>query len=449
MNVRDLCNNILKKVCTKEGLEAEVYLIERKSTNIVISQKKIEDCKVSHNKGVGLRILSDNRWGSAYTTSFDSKDIDAMVGMAWMNLSHTTADQHNKLPAHEKGLGRDLDDLMIYDASLVGISLDEKMKQVLLMEEKTLAFDSKVKNVPHAAYSDSEFTVNIINSLGVDASYCGTGCSIGVVALAMGNEQTQTGSEFSARRFYKDLDVGKMAQSAAWRAVSMLGAQPVKTKRTTILFDPLVAGEFLSLIASGVCADSVQRGKSLFKGKVGKRIASKLVSIQDDGILSGGISTAFCDDEGVLSQKKTVVKDGVLQGYLYDTYSASRDNTKSTGNAVRGSFKDSPGVGTTNFFIEKGEKSKEDIITDTKEGFYVIEVMGMHMADPISGDFSVGASGLWIRKGEFTVPVQGVTIAGNIIDLLNSIDGVGSDLMFYGGIGSPTLRIQDIMIGGM
>ncbi len=449
METKDLGHKIIKKIAENKNIQAEVFIIESKTTSIVISNKKVEDCKISDNQGVGLRILSEGRWGSAYTSSFDGAELDRMIDMAQANVEHTSKDGYNRLPEFDKKNNLPSDDIGIYDPELKKISLDDKIKKITLMEEKALSYDKRVKNIPQAFYSDTEFRTTVINSLGIDASYKGTGCSVSLVALAEGNGQTQIGGEFSTKRFYKDLEAEQVGTLASWRAVSMLGAQPVKTKKTDIIFDPLVGCEFLSLIAGGLCADSVQRGKSLFKDKVNKKIASSLVNIQDDGTLYGGIATSGFDDEGVPTQQTVLVKDGILQAYLYDTYTAGKDKVSSTGNATRGSFKGSPTVGTTNFFIEKGKIKKEDLIKKTKEGFYILEVMGMHMADPISGDFSVGASGLWIRDGEFTRPVQGVTIAGNIIGLLNSIDGIGDDLKFYGGIGSPTIRIKDIMVSGI
>ena len=448
MSLKDLGRKIIDKVCRNKNIQAEIYIVEGTGTNVVISGQKVEDCKVAASQGVGLRILSGGRWGSSYTSGLDVADIDKMIAMAEANVENTTSDEYNRLPMAPETGRYYAGGLHLYDPKLKSVSLDEKIKLASSMEKLALDYDKRIKSIFQADYSDGEFSVAIISSSGIEQSSASTVCSLSLAALAEGEGQTQTGGEFLLRRFYNELKVEEVAKVAGWRAIRMLGAKPVKTQKAAIIFDPLVACEFLGLIAGGLCADSVQRGKSLFKNKVHRKIASPLINIQDDGTLPGGSGTSVFDDEGIPTQKTVLVKDGTLQGYLYDTYTAAKDKVASTGNASRGSFKGTPGVGVSNFFIEKGKTRRDNLLKETGDGFYVMEVMGMHMADPISGDFSVGAAGLWIQNGEFAQPVQGVTIAGNIIALLNSIDGVGDDLKFYGNVGSPTIRISDIMISG-
>jgi PmbA protein len=444
----DIGHKIIDKLSRDKSIQAEVYIVEGSGANIVISEGKVEDCKVTASQGIGLRVLSGDRWGNAYTSGLDAGNIDKIITMALANMNNTTSDEYNRLPRPPETGSYFSGDLHIYDPGLKEVSLDDKIKMALLMEKMVLGYDQRIKSVFQSEYSDGEFFARIISSTGIDQSSRGTSCSLSLAAVAEGEGQTQVGAEFLTRRFYNELNMEQVVKIAGWRAVSILGAKPVKTSKADIIFDSLVGCEFLGLIAGGLCADSIQRGKSLFKNKLHKQIASPLVNIQDNGTLSGGSSTSVFDDEGVPSQKTVLVKNGILEGYLYDTYTAGKDKVKSTGNANRGSFKGTPGVGISNFFIEKGKTSREALIGQTKDGFYVMEVMGMHMADPISGDFSVGASGLWIKNGQLGQPVQGVTIAGNIIELLNSIDGVGDDLKFYGSVGSPTLRIRDIMVSG-
>lgn len=164
--------------------------------------------------------------------------------------------------------------------------------------------------------------------------------------------------------------------------------------------------------------------------------------------MKGGVATSPFDDEGIPKRRTVLVKDGILSTFLYDSYTARKDKAASTGNAIRSSFKALPSVGITNFFLEKGGTRREELIASTDKGLYVMEIMGMHTADPVSGDFSLGVNGLWIERGEFSFPVHGVTIAGNVLDLLNSIDAIGDDLEFYGSLGSPTIRISNLLISG-
>ncbi|MGB9793241.1 MAG: metallopeptidase TldD-related protein, partial [Thermacetogeniaceae bacterium] len=213
-------------------------------------------------------------------------------------------------------------------------------------------------------------------------------------------------------------------------------------------FDPYVVTNFLGLIASTLLADAVQKGRSLFAGRIGQRVASEGVTIVDDGTLPGGLMSSPFDGEGVPSQKTILIANGELLGFLHNSYTGRREGVPSTGNAKRASFKSPPEVGITNFYLAPGEKNPQEIIEKTEKGFYVTEVMGMHTANPVSGDFSVGAAGIWIENGELTIPVRGMVIAGNILELLMNVDMVGSDLRFFIGTGAPTIRVAGLTVSG-
>ena len=261
-------------------------------------------------------------------------------------------------------------------------------------------------------------------------------------------EDNQTGFALQYRLKFAELDPETVGREAAEKAVRMLGAKQIGTQRVPVLFDPYVATSFLGVLAPALTAEAVQKGKSLFAQKIGQPVGSNVLTLVDDGTLPNGIASAPFDGEGVPSSRTVLIENGELKTYLYNTYTAARDGVSSTGNGVRGSFKSTPEVGTTNFFIQPGEVSQQQLMTDIKEGLYITEVMGMHTANPISGDFSVGAAGLWIKDGQFTVPVRGIAIAGNLADLLQSIEGVASDLTFFGGKGSPTVRIGQMTVSG-
>ena len=266
--------------------------------------------------------------------------------------------------------------------------------------------------------------------------------------VAAEGEDQQTGFGLQYRLKYKDLDPKQVGEEAAEKAVRMLGAKEINTQRATVVLDPYVATNFLGLIAPALSAEAVQKGRSLFAGKVGKSVGSSLLTIIDDGAMEGGVISAPMDGEGVPAGKTVLVDEGELRGYLHNTYTAAKDGVQSTGNGTRGSFKGTPEVGTTNFYIAPGNTPRDQLLSQVDKGLYITEVMGMHTANPISGDFSVGASGLWIENGQFTKPVRGVAIAGNIMDLLNAIDCIGSDMTFFVGKGSPTLRIARMTISG-
>jgi PmbA protein len=218
--------------------------------------------------------------------------------------------------------------------------------------------------------------------------------------------------------------------------------------RCQAVLDNRVAGQLLEVLAPSFLAESVQKGKSLFAGRVGERLCSSLLTIRDDGLLAGGMGSAPCDGEGVPQQDTRLMAGGVLEGYLYDSYWGARMGARSTGNAVRGSVKMAPRLGVHNLLIEPGTDSVGTLVAGVGQGVLITEVMGVHSANPISGDFSVGAAGFYLEGGEIVHPVKGIAIAGNLLDLFAGVDMVADDLRFFGSVGSPALRIGSLDVSG-
>jgi len=447
---------IIERVCGSKEEEAEVYIKTLRAVHVDVSGQKLENFNTPYCSGIGLRIFSKNRMGFAYTTGFDRESIERLVQQAKDNALNGTPDECHCLPQlsqHQRSSS--LLHEHLYDEDLTRISVGIKIDKIREMEEKALAYDNRVRRVLRASYGDSQYEIFIFNSRKLKASYRGTHCSAGLIAVAEAkafpgkeSKEIQLGYHFVVKRRFQELHFNQLAENAAHRAVSLLGARRLRTQRASLVLEPLVVSSFLKLIARGFGADFVQKKKSPFAKKRGKRIANKIVNIIDDGTLLRGVATSPFDDEGIPRRKTFLVKDGILSTFLYDSYTARKDKVESSGNACRSSFKALPSVGFTNFFLEKGRTRREELIASTDKGLYVMETMGMHTADPVSGDFSVGVSGLWIERGKLSFPVHGVTIAGNVLDLLNSIDAIGDDLEFYGSLGSPTIRISDIFISG-
>ncbi len=206
--------------------------------------------------------------------------------------------------------------------------------------------------------------------------------------------------------------------------------------------------ELIEVLVGPLSAEAVQKGKSLFANRLGKMVGAIALKIIDNGLLPNQIGTAPFDDEGTPCQKTILINDGILTNYLQNAYTAKKGNTQSTGNAARGGFKTLPAIGPTNLYIEPGKKSQSEIVKAINKGLLVTRLMGIHTINPISGDFSIGAAGLVIENGKITHPVRGITIAGNIIDMLEAIEEVASDLRFIGNVGAPSLLINHISISG-
>lgn len=446
-HIFSIVQEVVKKI--NPEIETEIFMMETNQVNIEVRDQQIEYFNLAEKSGVGLRIFHEGKLGFAYSSDISEDGLKKMAGMALDNRKNVVEDGCNGLAKiKQKHRMKDIKVKGIYSGNLRKVTIDDKINRVKEMEKSALSYDKRIKKILYSCYSDAESRTSIINSLGMEKSYWSTYCSIGVGVLAEENTDVQVGSHGQEKISFADLDFDQVSKKAAQRAVAILGARKVKSQKSTVVFPPRIACDFLEVLSNALCADMIQKGKSLFKDKIGKKISSPLITIIDDATLFGGIATFPFDDEGVPPQRNVLINKGVLEGYLYDIYTARKAHTQSTGNAGRGSFGGLPSPAPTNFFIEKQNVDRKELIEKTKNGLYVMNVMGMHMVDPVSGDFSVGVEGLWIDQGIFLYPVRGITIAGNVIELLNSIEEVGNDLTFYGNFGSPTLKISEISIGG-
>lgn len=442
----ELGKHIVKQIQGKFNLAGEVFISQSKGTSIEVSEGLCEKFNLFQDQGIGIRVLKDKKWGLSYTTDV-RVSADDLITSAIHNADHNVSDEFNMLLA-ARPAGISFQELNIYDESIRQLDANNKLQMMLRLEKEALSADKQITKVLAAAYTDNEFTQTIINTQGVEVHWQETLFSAVLELKAEQDTKVQVGGESQSRRFFGDLDFEKLVNKAVFRTVRMLGAKSIPTQKIPVVMDPYVGCEFMALIAGSVSADSIQRKKSPLVGKLHTKIAANSVQIIDDGRLRRGLGSGPYDDEGFPTQRTQVIRDGVLEKILYDGYTAARDKTSSTGNASRGSFMGSPGVGVNNFYLEPGKVSREELLKSIKHGLYVMEIMGMHTADPITGDFSVGISGLWIENGQLTYPVQGVAMADNILNLLQNIDLVGNDLKFYGNVGSPTIKIKEIMVSG-
>ncbi|ACX51808.1 peptidase U62 modulator of DNA gyrase [Ammonifex degensii KC4] len=424
--------------------EIEAFAVAGTTLQIEVRHGQVETLEQAQETGLGVRVLKGKRFGFAFGTDLSPQGVKETVERAVAACQLAAPDPYNLLPAPSTAHASP----ELCDTRLAETPVEEKIALARSMEEAAFSFDPRVKIVETATYQEELSEVALANSLGISGSYRGTVCGLYLSLAAEADGQSETGYALKYSRFLRELDPRALGEEAARRAVGLLGARGVKTAAVPVVFDPYVAADFVGLLAPALTAEAVQRGRSLFAGKLGEEVATSKVTLLDDGRLPGGIRTAPFDGEGVPTQRTVLIEKGVLKQYLYDTRTAAREGKTSTGNAVRGGFRGQPTVGPTNFYLEPGGQSPEEIIRQVPEGFYLTEVLGMHTANPISGDFSVGAVGFWIKEGELAFPVRGVTVAGNIKNLLQHIDAVGSDLRFFGGRGAPTFRVSELKVSG-
>jgi PmbA protein len=441
--------SILKSILKKNVDQAEVYLSSTKTLKIDILNQKIESIDEITDKGCGIRVIKNQKLGFAFTSDLDVTALEDTIDRAIENAKNSEADENNVLPSDT--VIKRVSDIELYDSKISETSVKKKIELALKIEETARKADNRIKKTEKVAYSDSESEVWIINSNGINVSYKSNYCGGHAELIAVQNREMETGFGLSYVKKFDDFKPEEIGKEAARRAVELLGAKSITSHKMTLVLDPVVGTQILGVLASTLSSDAVQKGKSLFADKIGKEVGSKVISIIDNGRLKNGLATSPFDDEGVTTQETKLIEAGKLNTFLFNAYTANKGKTKSTGNAVRGSFKGTPTVGPTNLYIEAGSKAPDSIIKSVKKGLYITRVMGMHTANPISGDFSIGASGIIIENGEKTYPVKAITIAGNLIEMLKAIEAVGSDIRFIpfsANLGSPTLLVSGITVSG-
>jgi len=449
MELAELGQDILQQLKERSSAPAEVFLIRDKHLSISVLEQRIEELKGSEELGLAVRIIADQKMGFAYTSDLSPEAIERCLAKALENNAHNTRDKNWGLA--KRLTSQPSADLDLYDGSILTTSLQEKIAKAMEIEKAAKAFDRRVVRTESVSYFDTITSRCLLNSEGLDLNYSSTYCGGMADVLAEADKNLESGSSMDFAIKLNKLDLAQIGAEAAEKACQLLGAKTPQTQKTVLVFPPDISCEFLALLSTLFLASNVQKSRSFLAGRLGEQVASALLNITDHGLLPEHIGTSPFDDEGTLCQKTILLQSGVLKDYLYNIYTAAKAGHISTGNAGRSSYLSLPEVVPTNLYIEPGTLDRKEMLSQVEKGIYVTKLMGMHTANPISGDYSLGLAGLNIINGRFAGPIRGGAIAGNLKDLLNSIKAIGNDLHFYplyGNIGSPTLLISDISVSG-
>ena len=423
----------------------DIYVRGSSSTSVEVKEQKLDAFEESQTWGVGIRVLlADGRMGFAYSTGSEDAVKEA-ASKAFENAGNSEPDKGNVIPSQPD---TPYPDFVEYDEDALTVSEQQKIDYAMEVERATRAYDPRIVRIRKASASFSEAEWVILSSSGIKVSSRGTYFSCGVMAVAEEDHESQMGYEFNYKRRLKGMDYSWVGTSAAKQAIGLLGAKKSPTGLYPVILENLVASEFLGVLSASFSADALIKGRSLLAGKVGAKVCSPLINIYDDGLLSGGAGSKSFDDEGIPCLKTPLIVNGVFEGFLHNAYTARRTGGTSTGNAVRGGFRAQPSVGSNNLYIEKGNATKDELIAGVSNGLMVQEVLGMHTANPISGDFSVGVSGQWIEGGKVAYPVREAAISGNILSLFSEVETVGSDLRLVGRIGAPSILLKPLSVSG-
>lgn len=444
MDYEEFAQDIIHDAIRAGAHEAEAYLEYGDEFSVEVRMGDVETLTQASYKGLGLRVFVDKRMAFASTTDFDPSVVHDLVTRTVELAKYASRDRYSGLPDPGSDTPVHLD---LYDPDVAGLTTECKVEMARTAEDAAREFDPRITNSEGARVSTHSSTRIIANSNGVLYSRAGTTCSISCTPVAEQDGEKQTDCAWSAARFLSRLESPRdIGVEAALKTVRKLGGRKVETQRVPVVFDRMVGTVLWGAVFLALDGDNVHRGLSFLKNKLGKRVASPIVTVLDDPHLPGGLGSSPFDGEGVVTRPKVVIDRGILNLYFYDSRTARKYHAEPTGNARRG-YSSTPSVGPMNFYLRPTDTDPSTIIQGITNGFYVTDVMGSG-ANSVTGDFSVGASGMWIKDGELAFPVQEVTIAGNMLDMMLAIEQVANDVKFVSSLVSPTFKVSEMTVSG-
>jgi PmbA protein len=443
---QELASDVLEQSKRKGATQGDLVMAESDSSFVAVRLGEIDKVSQAQEKRLGLRLFFGASSASASTSDISKSAIERLVDDTCALARATAQDTYSGLPAPDD-LARTIPDLDLLDERGRSLSIEEKSRVALDTEKAALDFDARITNSEGGEFSAGISRVLYANSHGFFGEYRGSSFGVSVAPVASSNGSMQRDYWYSSQRKFSRLEspiaVGKRA---AERALRRLGARKAKTCECPVVFDPEIAATLLRQLSSALSGYSLYKGASFLVGKRGEKIASDLITVVDDGTIPGALGSRPFDGEGLATRKKTIVERGVLRSYLLDTYSGKKLGLPSTANAAR-AVGDAPGVGPLNFFLLPGTHTPEEIVASVEDGLYVTELIGFGV-NLVTGDYSRGAVGLWIENGKLAYPVEEITIAGNLQEMLCNIEMIGNDLELRGRIAAPTLKISRMTVAG-
>ena len=443
---QELGRDILATAKAQGASDGDVMMVESDSFFVTVRLGEVEKISQAQEKRLGLRLFFGSSSASASTSDISRKSVSRLVEDTIRMARATAQDPHSGLP-QAKDLAGEVPDLDLLDTEARSIPVEEKIQMALAAEKAALEYDSRITNSEGGEFSNQFGRVIYASSHGFAGEYEGSTFGHSVAPVAAQNGAMQRDYWYSSNRKFSRLESPqKVGDKAAQRVLRRLGAKKIKTCEVPIVFDPEIAASLLRNLSSAISGYALYKGASFLLGKLGTQIASDSVTVIDDATIPAALGSRPFDAEGLPTKRKTIVDRGQLQSYLLDTYSGKKLGMASTGNASR-SVGEPPGVAPSNFYLVPGIHSAEEIIGSVKQGFYVTELIGFGV-NMVTGDYSRGATGLWIENGELAYPVEEVTIAGNLKEMFQNIVMGGKDLEMRGRIAAPTLKIAQMTVAG-
>jgi PmbA protein len=446
MDYRELAHDLLRRAASKGASGAEVIVAEGESFSVQVRMRAVDTLKSAREKRLGLRVCFGQRSATTATSDFSSESLQRLLDDTAAMALATSEDPCSGLPDPEL-FSPDIPDLGLWDPAATNLPIQERIALATAAESAALDFDPRITNSEGGEYGHEDARIVFANSHGFTGEYWGSSVVLSVSSIAGDKGGMQRDGWYSVQRRFQNLEAPEaIGRTAAQRALRRLGARKVSTQQVPVVFDPDMAASLLRTICGAVSGSAIYRSASFLTGKLGQQVAVNDLTVLDDGRMPGKLGSRPFDGEGLPTRRTAIIQDGVLRSYLLDTYTGRKLGMASTGNAAR-SLGQPPSVAPTNCHIVPGPYAPEQIIRSVDRGLYVTEMIGFGV-NLVTGDYSRGAVGLWIENGELTYPVEEITIAGNLNDMLQQIEMIGNDLEWRGSIVAPTLKIARMTLAG-
>ncbi|MDR3725939.1 MAG: TldD/PmbA family protein [Terracidiphilus sp.] len=452
LDLESLAADVVAMAVKAGASDAEAVVREGDEFSVNVRMGQVETLKESGSRGLGLRVFLGTRSASTSTSDLTPDGIRQLVEGAVALAKVTEEDPFTGLPERSE-FGSVDDDLHLFYEDVYSLSGAERIEWARRAEAAALAADPRITNSDGGSFDAATGSMVLANSRGFVGGYRSSYAGVSAAPLAMDADGTmqRDGWGSSARCFAHLESPEDIGKEAARRTLRRLGARRVPTQKVPIVFAPEVARSLIGSVFEAASGDSIWRSASFLAGRLGEQIAASNLTIIDDNLMllptgAGGFGSSPFDGEGLPSRRTVVVENGILRNYLLNSYAARKLGMKSTHNASRG-LAGTPGIGCGNLYLEPGTQTPDEIIAAIPAGLYVTSLMGFGV-NVVTGDYSRGATGLWIENGQLTHAVEEVTIAGNLADMLQNVTSIGDDLVFRGSVASPTLRIDGMTIAG-
>ncbi|MGH9398196.1 MAG: TldD/PmbA family protein [Terriglobia bacterium] len=445
--LEQIAHDLVGRAMSAGASAADAVVREGEEFSATVRMRQIESLKEAASKALGLRVFMGTRSASSYSQDFSPSSLARLVERT-LTMTRATSEDPAAGLAEPEQQGRYEGDLELFYPDVAKLATEDRLDWARRGEEAALSADPRIQNSEGSTFEASTGRKAYANSIGFAGSYPSSYCGLSVVPVAVNGGGMQRDYWYTVARRAGALETPEaVGRKAAERALRKLGARKVSTCQVPVVFDAETARSLVGHIFEAVRGDSIYRSASFLAGKLGQQVAGENITVIDDGLRPGGFGSRPFDDEGISASSTPVIGKGVLENYLLNAYTARKLNLKTTGNASRG-VAGPPSVGPKNFFLTPGAHTPEEIVGSVKSGFYVTELIGFGV-NIVTGDYSRGAAGMWIENGELAYPVEEVTIAGRLPEMLNHMAMIGSDLEFRGAVASPSVLVEGLTVAGL